>query len=252
MTRVSRRALVALASVLILGGSAGLAGAQPASSGSAESGWNVGIYPVFLWVPTSIDIRLELPPDEGGDAGSIIDGRFDGAYLGGFYASKGLFRVDGDGVWAAVGGDRAERPTLSVDVDLIYFHATGGVRVAPGLYGIAGVRRLALRYNVRLADFPEFERKPGIWDPVVGVGYHLEGEGKPIEIHTSFEVGGFGAGADVEYGVMGRLDWKPIRHFGLSAGYSYLYYKFTDTVRNRDFTVRQSVHGPVVGIGIYF
>ena len=61
------------------------------------------------WVPLGIGIDVEVPPGDGGGnggAGEIIDGRFDGAFLGGFSASKGRFRVDADLVWAAVGGDR--------------------------------------------------------------------------------------------------------------------------------------------------
>jgi hypothetical protein len=218
----------------------------------AGDGWNIGIYPVFVWIPSGIDIDVELPPDSGGSAGSIVDGRFDGAYLGGIYASKDWFRMDLDGVWAGIGGDRIETPALRVDADLIYFHATGGVRLAPALYATAGIRRLALKYDIELAGFPQFERKPGIWDPVVGIGYHAEGEGHPFEVHATFEAGGFGAGSDVEYALLGRLDWKPIRHFGLTGGYHLLYLKFTDTLANRDFTIKQTVHGPVFGIGVYF
>jgi hypothetical protein len=232
--------------LVILITSSGAVGAQ-----TPAEGWNVGVYPVFVWIPSGIEIDVQLPPDGGGDLGSIVESRFDGAYLGGFYASQSWFRTDMDMVWAAVGGDR-DRPQFSVDVDLIYFHATGGVRLAPGLYATAGVRRVALKYDIRVSDFPNFERKPGIWDPVVGVGFHYEGEGRPLEVHATFEAGGFGVGADQEYGVMGRLDWKPFRHFGLTAGYNFLHLRLTDTLRDREFKVRQSVHGPVVGIGLYF
>lgn len=34
------------------------------------------------------------------------------------------------------------------------------------------------------------------------------------------DVGGFGVGSDMEFGASARLDWKPVRHFGLTAGYS--------------------------------
>jgi hypothetical protein len=224
--------------------------AQGSSSG--DSGWNVGIYPVFIWIPSGIDIDVELPPDSGGNAGKIVESRFDGAYLGGFYASKDWFRFDADGVWAGIGGDRVETPTLRVDADLIYFHAIGGVRLVPGLYVTGGIRRLALKYDVDLAGFPTFERKPGLWDPIVGVGYHYEGEGKPLEFHSAFEFGGFGVGSDQEYALMARVDWKPITHFGITGGYHLLYMKFTNTAANRDFTVRQTVHGPIFGIGLYF
>jgi hypothetical protein len=223
-----------------------------AAQGRSDGGWNVGIYPVFIWVPVSIDLEVELPPDSGGDAGRIIDSRFDGAYMGGFYASKNRFRTDMSVVWTAVGGDRPQAPTLSVDVDLIYFHATGGVEMVPGLYATGGVRRFALKYNVRVADFPEFERKPGIWDPVVGVGYHYEGRGRPLELHTTFEVGGFGVGTDVEYAGGLRIDWKPISHFGLTGGYQFLHFRLENTLADRTFKVQQTIHGPTVGIGLYF
>jgi hypothetical protein len=240
----ARRVVLALA---LLVASSGAVGAQTSSAG-----WNVGLYPVFVWIPSGIDIDVELPPNEGGDLGSIVESRFDGAYLGGFYASRSWFRTDVDMVWAAIGGDRVDTPVFSVDVDLIYLHATGGVRLAPGLYATAGLRRIALKYDVMVAGFPDFARKPGIWDPVVGVGYHYEGEGRPIEIHATFEAGGFGVGADQEYGVMGRLDWKPFRHFGVTAGFNFLHLRLTDTLASREFKVKQSAYGPLIGIGLYF
>jgi len=231
------------------------AGAATAQTSSPDDGWNVAIYPVFGWLPLDIDIEVDVPPFDdgtGGGAGEIIDSRFDGAFLGGFYASKGLFRVDADGMWAAVGGDRPERPFLRVDADVIYFHVTGGVKLVKDLYAIGGVRRLALKYNIQVADFPEFERKPGLWDPVVGVAWHTEGESRRLEVHATFEAGGFGAGADTELSGSFRLDFKPVRHFGITAGYSFLYFKVEDTVRNRTFRVEQTLHGPLAGIGFYF
>jgi hypothetical protein len=241
---IVRRAVFTLTLLIAI---PGVGNAQPLTGG-----WNVGIYPVFAWIPTGIDIDLALPPDGGGDVGSIVESRFDGAYLGGFYASKNWFRTDMDIVWAAIGGDRLDTPVFSVDADLVYLHATGGIRLAPGFYATAGVRRLALKYDVAVTGFPTVEREPGFWDPVIGVGYHYEGEGRPIEFHATFEGGGFGVGTDQEYGAMGRLDWKPIRHFGVTAGYAFLHFKATDTRLNRAIEVKQTVHGPVFGVGLYF
>jgi hypothetical protein len=48
------------------------------------------------------------------------------------------------------------------------------------------------------------------------------------------------------------MDFKPLRHFGITAGYNLLYFKFEDTVRNRTFRVKQLLHGPAAGIGFYF
>ena len=159
------RRLVFLMAFLLA--AAGVANAQTLRQ-RYDDDWKVAIYPILAWVPLGIGIDVEVPPIEGGGGGGsaeIIDSRFDGAYLGGFTASKGWFRIDADGLWAAVGGDRPELPFLRVDVDAIYYHVAGGVKVAPDFYLTAGVRRFALKYNVQFGDQPEFERKPGLWDP---------------------------------------------------------------------------------------
>ena len=59
-----------------------------------------------------------------------------------------------------------------------------------------------------------------------------------------FEGGGFGVGSDSEYGASFRVDWKPVRHFGLTAGYSLLNFKISQDVANRTFVAKQTLHGP--------
>ena len=228
----------------------------PAGSAVAQSapdeGWNITIYPVLAWIPSGIDIDLSLPPSEvdGGFLGQIVESRFDGAYLGGFSAAKGGWRMDVDGVWAAVGGDRAQLPKFSVDADIIYFHVAGGRRIVKDLYATAGVRRIALKYVVNVDALGVFERKPGVWDPVVGLGWHTQR--RHYEVHAIFEGGGFGVGSDVELATSLRADWKPIPHFGITGGYQFLYFKVEDERRGRGFQVKQTLQGPMVGIGLYF
>ena len=112
------------------------------------------------------------------------------------------------------------------------------------------MRRLALKYNIRIADQPDFERKPGVWDPLVGLAWHRVGE--KLELHVIAEGGGFGVGTDAEVSAGLRLDWKPFRHFGFTGGYDFLYFKLSTTRDGREFTVKQTMHGPALGIGIYF
>ena len=224
------------------------AAAQTASNGD----WKFAVYPVLGWVPLGIAIDVEVPSDDGGGGGrdgEIVDGRFDGAFLGGVSATNGRFRIDADFIWAGVGGDR-ELPRLTVDADIIYGHGAFGVAVAPGWFITGGVRRLALDYSVRLGERQPFERKPGVWDPLIGIGWHTNGD--RVDWHFTFDGGGFGAGSDVDLSGTVRLDWRMTSHFGLTAGYNFLYFKVTDEVRGRTFTVNQSLHGPIVGLGIYF
>jgi hypothetical protein len=230
----------------------GLSQTARAQAGAPE-GWDVSVYPVFAWVPLGIDIGVEVPPsDDGGAGGSgeIIDSRFDGAFFGGVTATNGVWRLEGYGIWAAVGGDRPEQPFLEVDLDLIYLEGKVGRRFAPDLYITGGLRRLAFDYDITLAGLPRFSRKPGIWDPLVGIGWHRAGE--KLEWHASFDGGGFGVGADVDLAAAFRVDWKPVRHFGVTAGYNVLYLKVSDTVLGREVTVEPTLHGPAVGIGLYF
>jgi hypothetical protein len=235
-----------------------LASVYPAAAQSQttpDNAWNIAVYPVMAWVPTSIDIDVNVPPVSGGGGsgpefgGGIVDGRFDGAFFGGLSAAKGIWRIDADVLWAAVGGDRVDRPTLRVDVDAIYGHVSTGIRFAKDFYATAGVRRFALKYDIDLAG-RAFERKPGLWDPLIGVGWHRTGA--TLDLHAVFEGGGFGVGADTDISTAFRLDWKPAAHFGLTAGYTLLYLKLSNTVADRTFTATQTLHGPVVGIGLYF
>lgn len=225
-----------------------------ASGASAQNGWDVAIYPVLGWLPLGIDINVDVPPFEGGGGTGgdrdIIDGRFDGAFLGGFTAQKDRFRVEADFVWAAVGGDRLENPIFSVDADVIYGHGNVGFGVTPEIFITGGIRRFAIKYSIDLPNQAPFERKPGLWDPLVGIGWHKIGE--KLDWHLAVEGGGFGVGADVDFSAGLRLDWKPVTHFGLTGGYNFLYFKASNEVANREFTFKQTLHGPVLGIGLYF
>src|SRR3954454_7620827 len=124
MTEIIQRGLVAAALLAALGGTAS---AQAPTNAAAPDGWHTNVYPILVWLPLGINIDVDLPPVDGGgntDRGSIVDGRFDGAYLGGVMASNGKWRIQGDVIWAAIGGDRPDRPFLRVDADIIYGYGT--------------------------------------------------------------------------------------------------------------------------------
>ena len=236
---------------------------ESAVMANGASDWKFDIYPVLLWIPTNLSMEVEGPFDlDGGTGGGsgggggtgqvggkIVDGRFDGAFLAGFTASNDVWRLDFDGVYAAVGGDRTT-PNLSVDVDLIYGHASVAREIGGDFFVTGGVRRFAIKYEIDFLDFDTFENKPGIWDPLVGVAYHKVG--KSLEFHAHAEYGGFGVGADSDLGLGALVDWKPFDHFGFTAGYNLIKFKFKKDVGQYEFTAKQTIGGPVVGIGLYF
>jgi hypothetical protein len=224
---------------------------------TASGDMKVSVYPILLWVPaftatTTVPAFPDLPngPDLPGGSGSTSTS-FDGAALAGFSLEKASWRVDADGIWAALATQR-ERPLLNVDLDLLYGHVSGGVKIYKDLYLTAGVRRVALKYDIQLADRPQhFVRKPGIWDPLIGVGWH-SALGSRWVLRITAEGGGFDVGADVDLAGAVRADWKIVKHVGLTFGYSVLYLELKDTVLERTFEVKQTLHGPIIGVGLYF
>ena len=93
--------------------------------------------------------------------------------------------------------------------------------------------------------------KPGIWDPLIGLASH-GALGSRWTLHLTGDGGGFGAGADVDlFGSM-RADVRLAGPVGLTFGYSILYLKLSDTLLQRTLQVKQTLHGPIVGLGFYF
>jgi len=230
-----------------------LAEAQtPTPGANAGQDWNVTIYPILAWIPLDIGIDVDVPPigGSGGGAGAIANSTLDGAFFAGVGASNGIWRIDGYGLWASFGGDRPELPSLQVDLDLIYGSAKVGRRIVPDLYITGGLRRVALDYDITLGDLPRLSRKPGVWDPIVGIGWHRVSP--KVEWHATFDGGGFGAGADVDLSASASVDWKLLPHFGLTGGYNFQYLKVSDSVASRDLTIELTAHGPTVGFGLYF
>ena len=236
-----------------LGAVSHMAEAQTTPPGSnAGHDWDVTIYPVLAWIPLDIGIDVDVPPigGDGGGSGKVLNSQLDGAFFAGVAATNGVWRIDGYGLWASFGGDRPERPSMEVDLDLIYGSARIGRRIAPDLFVAGGVRRVAIDYDITLGDLPRLSRKPGVWDPIVGIGWHRLRQ--KVEWHAAFDGGGFGAGADVDLSAAFSVDWKLLPHFSLTGGYNFQYLKVSDSVASRDLTIELTAHGPTVGFGLYF
>ena len=76
-------------------------------------------------------------------------------------------------------------------------------------------------------------------------------------VDGTFDGGGFGVGTDVDVSGEAHVGWRFLKHIELRAGYSFLYYKLTVADVSlgsfqRTLVSSQSLHGPVVGLGIVF
>jgi hypothetical protein len=229
---------------------------------AADPGWEVDIAPIYLWAPISINSvtlpefpDLPAPPGGGdrpsGDTGASLNG----AAMMAFRVEKNWWMARGNFVWAGLSGER-ERPRVKVSGDLIYGELVSGIEVVKHLYAEGGVRRLAVDVDVEVLDYPQVSRRPGVWDPIIGMTYRL-----PMGRHWLLTVhgdgGGFGVGSEVDLNSFVTLDWRMASHFGLTLGYGILYFRIEDNLLDgtrveKTLDLGTTLHGPIIGFKLLF
>jgi hypothetical protein len=91
-------------------------------------------------------------------------------------------------------------------------------------------------------------RRSAEWvDPVIAVRGHLRlAERFGLSVYT--DVGGFGAGSELTWQVLGTLDWRATDWLSLHAGWRHLALDFDD----RSLSLDVSLSGPILGATIRF
>src|SRR5262245_38723918 len=84
-------------------------------------------------------------------------------------------------------------------------------------------------------------------DPIVGINGRIE-LGSGFALHAEADVGGFGAASDIEWQVLGGLQYQIAQSIALEAGYRYLAVDFDDG----GFLYDVALHGPIIGAIIRF
>lgn len=212
----------------------------------------VVIYPIMAWAPVlGANVRIpDTPSTPGGGSGST-NSSLNGAALFGFTIQKGKWYGDANAMWAGMSTSR-NSPHLNVDINGIFAGGQIGYKVYRDFYFTGGFRRLAFKYDVTLGSFPQFERKPGVWDPLIGILWNRQ-LSKKWTAKVNVQGGGFGVGADVDFSAVGTADWQFAKHFGIALGYGVLHVSLTDYNKLLgNFGVSQTLNGPQFGFGIYF
>jgi hypothetical protein len=232
------------------------------ASQATDPGWEVEIAPIYLWVPISINSitlpefpDLPAPPGGGDRPSGETDASLNGAAMAAFRVEKNWWMARANVVWAGLSGER-ETPNVKITGNLILGEVFTGVEVVKHLYLEGGVRRLAVDISAEVLDYPEVSRKPGVWDPQVGLTYRLPmGEHWLLTMHG--DGGGFGVGSEVDLNASLTLDWRMARHFGLTLGYGMLYFRLEDKLSDRASLAETlefgtTLHGPIVGFKLLF
>lgn len=244
---------------------AAVAGAQTPSVAAERShteGWDTIIYPVYAWAPIfGADVRLpEQPiPPSGGSGGSgsgvtipsaSTSGNFNGAAFGGFRVERRRFVVDSTILWAGMSGSVAA-PRFNLKLTTTAFRAVGGYEVLPALYIEGGARYFGIKMTAGVLAFPEVTWNPGIWEPVVGATYHPQIT-RAIRLVAQADIGGLGSDSHRSSAAKASVEWKPLSHLLIGAGWGVMYLRADGTILTKPVHFQQTLNGPILAIGIPF
>ena len=251
--RVKQLATLFVAVAILM--NAAVAGAQsPAASDIDETeGWKTVVYPIHAWLPVfGADVTLPSAPGSGGITipSAKTSGNFNGAALAGFRVERSRLSIEGEFLWAGMSGS-VEAPSFDLTLDTIAFKVMGGVEVAPALYVDGGVRRFALNMNASILNFQPVNWKPGIWEPVVGTTFRPQ-LGKKLRILAQADIGFSTDNSSRSGSATATVEWKPISHLSLGAGWGWAYIRADGTLLTKDVHFSQTLNGPMLTLGIPF
>ena len=255
--RPGRLRTITVAAAILM--TATLAAAQsPTPSGNSDDhGWRTSIYPIRGWLPIfGADVTLPeqpTPPGSGGGAAipsAKTSGNFNGAALAGFRVERARVSIDATILWAD-GSGSVQTPHFDLTGDTISFRVLGGFEVAPALYVEGGVRRFGLNMTASILNFQPVNWKPGIWEPVVGMTYHPR-LGKKTRLFTQADVGFSTDDSTRSSAVTASIEWKPISHLSLGAGWGWAYIRADGTILTKPVHLTQTLNGPLLSLGIPF
>jgi hypothetical protein len=256
-------ALLLLAALLLAGTSSTIWAQAAASSKPAgnESGWDVTIYPVLAYIPVmGIHVRLpDAPPcttcTPGTPPEATADSGLSGAAFFGFRVEKSRFSAEGTFNYAGLTASKSS-PFVDTQLKLYAGSFKGGFMVVKNLYAEAGARYLGLDVTATVLTYPTVSWEPRRWDPLIGVTYHPQ-LAKRWRLQTYLNWVGLGGDAYSATSGQARLEWQPIPHLLLTAGYGFSKEKINATLEtakfgNKDIHLDYTLHGPVLGIGLHF
>lgn len=248
--RVNRTRAFAAIALLILGAPTAMA-----------QGWQTTIYPIYAWAPVfGAEVRLpevpSPPPCDGcGNGGPITPGgRVNSSFNGAAFAAMRIenSRIEGEFnfLWAGLSAE-AERPRLTLSVGTILGAAHLGYKVAPDFSISLGVRRIGLNVKASALIFDEVQWKPGLWEGLIGASY-MPRLSPTWRLVTHADYGGLGSADHSSFSAIGSVEWQPRPHFLLNLGYGLFMVNADGRILTRPIHLDQTLHGPIVGIGIPF
>lgn len=143
---------------------------------------------------------------------------------------------------------------VNADTDTLVWTFGGSYRVVQVPRGSidlrAGARLWSMDTTFTLSGLRQVRQRSGsqTWvDPLIGVGGRAE-LGKGFAVWAQADVGGFGVGAEMDWQVIGLLQYQVRNWIALEAGYRYLAVNYD----KNGFLFDGSLRGPIVGASFRF
>jgi len=108
-----------------------------------------------------------------------------------------------------------------------------------------------IHVNASLEGSPELQWKPGLLEPEVGFTFRPQLT-KNVRVCSRAD---FGWGSDNSHrtsSATASIEWKPGWHVAVGGGYGLLYTRADGTIQSQPVRLSQTLHGPVLTIGIVF
>lgn len=232
-------------------------GSEAATAETSPWSFRVSPYVWFAGMNGNVGVNENLPPiDVDVDFGDVFDAIdwFPPPVMLVGEARYERFAFITDFVFLGLEGDdeRTRGPVsvaAALELDTIIWTFAGSFRAVESdrvsLDLLAGGRLWNLNAEGTLAGPLAVRQRSGskTWvDPIIGIAGRLN-LGSGFAVQAEGDVGGFGVNADIDWQVVGTLQYQLNDSIALEAGYRYLAVDYDDGA----FLFDMALHGPIVG-----
>jgi hypothetical protein len=240
------RIVVAVLAVMIL-----TAFALPAVA-QTEKDWDFTLAPLYVWMTNmegDMTVRNNNVPVEA-DFGELFD-KLDQVltfHVEGWYQQRwGVFF---DYFYTQL-KDGTDAPPIDATIKNSFMELAFLYRYTSGdhaLDALAGFRYTNMDVKLDVGMLPmRIDRDKNWTDPIIGLRWNW-GFGEQWSLMARGDIGGFGVGTDFAWNLVGLVEWRPWKSVSFIGGYKALNQDYDEG----DFKYDVLMHGPVLGVNIYF
>ncbi|MDJ0817213.1 MAG: hypothetical protein QNJ58_13465 [Desulfobacterales bacterium] len=228
----------------------------PAASGEeakSEKNWEFELSPMYLWaVSTKGDVTVKGVQKDFDLSFSDIFDDLNGAVTFHFEAVRkqewGLF-TDLNYIELNPDDKNTDINFRQVLAEAAAFYRLEEQGVT--IDGFGGLRYSSMYIELELPNAKDIDQRKDWLDPFLGLrwGWNFSDRWRG---RLRGDVGGFGIGSQIAYNGVGVVDFKPWKHVSLFGGYRVLFQKYSTGNRGNRFKYDGYMHGPLLGLNIYF